>query len=143
MDQNFDHQKSLSKRKFWYSNNCSHFLKCAGPLQICFLRKYKTKILTKLISYYLRKKFKIVNTPPHIFFQRLTCFKLPALMKYATNNDKSVWASAIKLHTLVINTATQQASGFVSGSYFHPSLIFVIHSGAYPSGALRLRFYLC
>jgi hypothetical protein len=83
------------------------FLKVMFRYLTCFLRKSKTKILTKLISYYLRKKFKIVNTPPHIFFQRLTCFKLPALMKYATNNDKSVWASAIKLHTLVIITATQ------------------------------------
>ncbi len=25
IDQSFDHQKSLSKNKCWYSNNCLHF----------------------------------------------------------------------------------------------------------------------
>ena len=35
MDQNFDHQMSLSKSKCWYSNNCLHFLKCAVPFCSC------------------------------------------------------------------------------------------------------------
>jgi hypothetical protein len=29
---NFNHQMSLSKSKFWYSNNCSHFSKRVVPL---------------------------------------------------------------------------------------------------------------
>jgi hypothetical protein len=29
IDQNFDHQMSLSKSKCWYLNNCLHFLKGA------------------------------------------------------------------------------------------------------------------
>ncbi len=32
IDQNFDHQMSQSKSKFWYSNNCLHFLKRTVPL---------------------------------------------------------------------------------------------------------------
>ncbi len=34
MDFNFDHQMSLSKSKYLYSNNCLHFLKRAVPLTI-------------------------------------------------------------------------------------------------------------
>ncbi len=31
IDYNFDHQMSPCKSKFWYSNNCLHFLKCDVP----------------------------------------------------------------------------------------------------------------
>ncbi len=31
IDQNFDHQMSLSKSKYWYSHNCLHFFKHAVP----------------------------------------------------------------------------------------------------------------
>ncbi len=34
MDQNFEHQMSLSKSKCLYSNNCLCFLKCAVPLRL-------------------------------------------------------------------------------------------------------------
>ena len=34
MDMNIDHEMSLSKSKWWYSNNCLHFLKHAVPLKI-------------------------------------------------------------------------------------------------------------
>jgi hypothetical protein len=30
-DYHFDHQMFLSKSKYWYSNNCFHFLKRALP----------------------------------------------------------------------------------------------------------------
>ncbi len=35
IDQNFDHQMSLSQSKCWYSNNCLHLLKCAVLLVKC------------------------------------------------------------------------------------------------------------
>ncbi len=38
MDYNFDHQKSLSKSKCLYSNNCLHFWKRAVPFNNCFER---------------------------------------------------------------------------------------------------------
>ncbi len=37
IDQNFDHQMSLSKSIWLYSNNCLHFLKCAVPLSLLLL----------------------------------------------------------------------------------------------------------
>ncbi len=33
IDQNFDHEMSLSNSKCWYSNNCLHFLKHAVPFR--------------------------------------------------------------------------------------------------------------
>jgi hypothetical protein len=34
INQNFDHQMYLSKRKCWDSNNCLHFLRHALPLAL-------------------------------------------------------------------------------------------------------------
>ncbi len=33
---------SLSKSKYWYSNNCLHFLKCAVPFNISCIHSYDT-----------------------------------------------------------------------------------------------------
>jgi hypothetical protein len=52
VDKNFDHHMSLSKSKYWYSNNCLHFLKLAVSLKRDFF-----DIRT---SHYLKNDLKIV-----------------------------------------------------------------------------------
>ncbi len=37
IDYNYDHQRSLSKRKFWYSSSCLQFLKRAVPFAILMM----------------------------------------------------------------------------------------------------------
>jgi hypothetical protein len=37
---NLEHQRSLSKIKFWFSNNCLQFLKCAVLLSQFFMSKW-------------------------------------------------------------------------------------------------------
>jgi len=52
IDQNFDHQMSLSKSKCWYSNNCLHFLKHAVPLNnnLFYLLHLSSRISTHLAT---------------------------------------------------------------------------------------------
>jgi hypothetical protein len=52
IDQNFDHQMSLSKSKCWYSNNCLYFLKQAVPLynNLFYLLHLSSRIYTHLAT---------------------------------------------------------------------------------------------
>ena len=44
MDQNIDHQKSLSKSKCWHSNNCLHFLKVCCSIHLRAVRLYSNSL---------------------------------------------------------------------------------------------------
>ncbi len=51
--QDFDPQMSLSKSKFWYSNNCLHFLKCAVPQKSTSLCNSEIRIQMASLNRYL------------------------------------------------------------------------------------------
>jgi hypothetical protein len=47
---------SLSKSKYWYSNDCLHFLKCTVPFEDVFAKKSQISKRSKLLmAYYFAK----------------------------------------------------------------------------------------
>ncbi len=65
---NFNHQMSLSKSKFWYSNNCLHFSKWAVPLDFESLAKIELeccyRIANELIQGILKGEVSLYCWPP-------------------------------------------------------------------------------
>ena len=61
---NFDHQMSLSKSKYWYSNNCLHLFKVHCSVGICdYSLRQKLKPLISLTMY--MKNLHCANTQLH------------------------------------------------------------------------------